>query len=393
MAKFKKAIVPLIAVLLLIVLAVGIAARVGAHAQETKEKQPETLSVTAKSALLMDYHTGTVIYEHNPAQHLPIASMVKIMTLIVIFEEIEKGNLALDTDISVSMNAYGMGGSQAFLDHSTVYKAGELIKTIVVASANDACVALAEHIAGSTEEFVVRMNEKAASLGLADTNFANCTGLPAPGAYSCARDVAVMTRELIRHKDFFLYSKIWMFDLTHPGGRITELSNTNKLIRAYEGCDGGKTGFTNEAMYCLSATARRGNTRLISVIMGSPDSKERNGENAKLFNYGFANYETRSLIVKGETQTDPVQVQNGKEEFVSIQPENDLYYFGKRGKQEFEYESTAAKLKAPVQAGQKAGELIVRLNGEELGRVNLITEKSIARKSYLDIINDMTSAW
>jgi len=394
MIKIKKITAGVLAVLLFAATIVGVSSKLlSAHATSLESVTTESLQVNAKSALLMDYHTGSVVYEHNASSRFPIASMVKIMTLTLAFEEIEKGNLSLESDIVAGANATAMGGSQAFLDTGASYKAGELIKTIIVSSANDSCVALAEHISGSSEEFVMRMNEKAASLGATDTNFANCTGLPSPNGYSCAKDVALMTQELLRHENFFKYATVWMFDMQHPGGRVTELSNTNKLIRAYEGCDGGKTGFTNEAMYCLSATAKRGNTRLISVVIGSPTSKERNAENAKLFNYGFANYETRQLVKLGEVVGDPVAVAQGKEEFVNLLTDAELYHFSKKGKKELTLEAVSATLKAPVAQNQVAGEVVVKLDGEEVGRINLVTEKEIAQKTYFDFLNDAIKAW
>jgi len=359
---------------------------------EKEQIKTENLRVNAKSGLLMDYHTGDIVFEQNATARMPIASMVKIMTLTLVFEEIEKGNLTLDTDIVASSSATAMGGSQAFLDTGASYKAGELIKTIVVASANDSCVALAEHIAGSGDEFVVRMNDKATALGMTDTNFANCTGLPSPNGYSTAKDVAIMTKEMLKYENFFLYSREWLFELQHPGGRVTELSNTNKLIRAYEGCDGGKTGFTNEAMYCLSVTAKRGATRLISVVMGASTSKERNAENAKLFNYGFANYETKQLVVKGTVLEEQVKIEKGKQEFITVKTDGELFFFSKRGKREVSTEVVMQKVNAPVTQGQAVGEMIVRLDGEEVGKVPLVSDMAVEKKGYLDFVNDAIRA-
>lgn len=392
MKKIRSLVALAIAVLLGAALLCGAALK-AVYADSASANAGEKLAVSARSALLVDYHTGTVVYEYNPTQHLPIASMVKIMTLGIIFDEIEKGGISFDTDVTASANAGAMGGSQAFLDANATYKAGELIKSIIVASANDSCVAMAEHIAGSTEEFVTRMNDKAAALGMSDTHFVNCTGLPAPGAYSCARDVGTMTRELLRHDGFYQFSTVWMFDFVHPGGRFTSLSNTNKLLKGYEGCDGGKTGFTTEAMYCLSATAKRGQTRLISVVMGAATSKERNAQNAKLFNYGFANYETRRLVEKGAAVVDPVRVEKGKAEFVNVVPADDLYYFGKKGKREVASEPTVQKLTAPVAMNQVAGELVVKVDGVEAGRVNLVAENDVKKKTYLDIVGDAIAGW
>jgi len=391
MTKAKKIGAFLLAMLMLAGAIIGILVKAqgqqGAYAL-LDTKAETALSVNAKSGLLMDFNTGTIVFEQNSSKRMPIASMVKIMTLTLVFEEIEKGNLTVDTDIVATSNATSMGGSQAFLDTNASYKTGELIRTIVVSSANDSCVALAEHICGSADDFVARMNEKAASLGLVDTNFANCTGLPSPNGYSSAKDVAIMTRELLRHPIFYNYAKEWMFDFVHPCGRITQLSNTNKLVRAYEGCDGGKTGFTNEAMYCLSATAKRGNTRLISVVMGANTSKERNAENAKLFNFGFANFETRQLVARGEVLEQPAMVNKGKADSVNILTDGDLFHFAKRAKREVTKEVIVNKLVAPITTGQEAGELIVRLDGEEVGRVKLVTESEVAKKGYLDYVND-----
>jgi len=391
MTKIKKIGVCFLALILFAGIAFGFALR--ARSASALEVAGDTMRVNAKSALLMDYHTGTVVFEQNASARMPIASMVKIMTLNIVFEEIEKGNLTLDCGITVSANASSMGGSQAFLDTGATYKAGELIKTIIVSSANDSCVALAEHISGSADVFVSRMNERAAQLGMNDTNFANCTGLPSPNGYSSAKDVATMTREMLRFDDFYKYSTVWMFDLAHPCGRITELSNTNKLVRFYEGCDGGKTGFTNEAMYCLSATAKRGQTRLISVVMGANTSKERNAQNAELFNWGFANFETRRLVGAGENLVDPAVVTKGKVDCVNLLTDGELFFFGKKGKIETSFSTNVTPLKAPVVQGQQAGELVVSVDGAEVGRVALVTESEVLKKTYLDNLNDAIGAW
>ena len=381
-------------IILALVLLGGVAFVVNARVQRANASEvSEALRVNAKSGLLMDYHTGQIVFEQNADSRMPIASMVKIMTLNIVFDEIEKGNLTLETPIVISANAASMGGSQAFLDANATYTASDLIKTIIVSSANDSCVALAEHIAGSVEEFVIRMNDKAAALGMNNTNFANCTGLPSPNGYSTAKDVALMTKEMLRHKDFYGFANVWMFDFNHPCGRITQLSNTNKLVRFYEGCDGGKTGFTNEAMYCLSATAKRGQTRLITVVMGANTSKERNAENVKLFNYGFANYETRQLIGVGEQQADLVPVLKGKADCISVSTAGEIFYFGKKGKLDVSFNQQLNQLVAPVALGQQVGELIVSVDGTEVGRVALVSDTEVGKKTYLDHLNDAIRAW
>lgn len=347
----------------------------------------------AKAALLMDYDTGEVLFAQNENERLQIASMVKIMTLNIIFEELENGNLNEDTDISVSENASSMGGSQAFLDAGSSYKAGELIKSIVVASANDSCVAMAEHISGSVANFTARMNDKAEKLGMSNTCFVNCTGLPAPNQYCCASDVAKMFRELVGHKKFFDYSGIWMFDFVHPSGRITQLSNTNKLIRFYEGCDGGKTGFTSEALSCLAATARRGNTRLISVVIGAPDSKTRNGQISTMLNDGFANYETRQYVFK-DNSCGYAEVRNGKEKTVECAPEEDYFVLTRKGeKKEVRCDFDIYSVPAPIKKGDIVGKATVYVSDNMVKEINIIAMSDINSRDFKDVLDDIIEKW
>jgi len=352
------------------------------------------LAKNARAALLMDYDSGTIVFEKNATERYPIASMVKIMTLGCVFDAIHSGVLDIDTDITVSENASSMGGSQAFLDANSVYKAGELIKSIVVASANDSCVALAEHIAGSVESFVEGMNARAQELGAVDTNFANCTGLPAEGAYSCAKDVGAMMRALLANPEFFEYAKVWMYDIAHPGGRTTALSNTNKLIRGYNGCDGGKTGFTNEAMYCLSATAKRGNTRLIAVTMGERDSKVRNFETAGLLNFGFANFETKKVVDKEQVMEQIAKVSRGKQEGVQVMPASDWFVFGKKSSNDkITQQIKIDTVQAPVKKGDKVGQIVILSNGAEIASVDIVALQDIQECGYLDMLQKVLQAW
>ena len=210
----------------------------------------EELVTNCKAAYLCDFHSGTVLYKQNEEQHLPIASMCKIMTLLLCFEAKENG-LSFDKEITVSKNASSMGGSQVFLAADKKYKIAELVKSITIASANDSCVAMAEEVAGSEESFIQKMNARAKELGMYNTVFVNCTGLPKDGQYSCAKDVSIMLRELLKHKDYYTFSSIWMQDFKHEGDRVTQMANTNKLIRHYQGCDAGKTGYTAQAGFCL----------------------------------------------------------------------------------------------------------------------------------------------
>lgn len=387
MTKFKKVALVVVSALILVSMLLAQGVRYFYVSADSG-----LLDVDCKSAVLMDYNTGSVVYTKNELQHLPIASMVKIMTLNIIFDKIEEDCFDINTDITASANATSMGGSQAFLDTNSTYKAGELIKSIIVASANDSCVAMAEYISGSVEEFVVLMNNKAESLGMENTNFANCTGLPCVGQYSCAFDVATMTQKLLQHKEFYEYSKIWMFDFVHPSGRITSLSNTNKLIRGYEGCDGGKTGFTNEAMFCLSATAMRGNTRLISVTMGASSSKIRNAQNAKLFNYGFANYETK-LVINSDEFNLSTDIVGGKQDSLDVVAEGDLYYFGLKSQNNFTTSIELNEIEAPIKKGDIVGNISAYSNGEYIGEVKMLAGIDVDKKDFKDIIDSIVKVW
>ena len=252
------------------------------------------IELETPSAVLMEGSTGTVIYQKNKDKRLPPASITKIMTLLLIFEAIDKGLIKLTDDVTVSEHAASMGGSQVYLEPNEIQDVDTLIKCISIASANDASVALAEHIAGSHEEFVFKMNERAKELGMDNSNFVNCTGLDDDNHYSTANDVAIMSRELItKHPEISKYSLVWMDTFVHEtrkGRTEFGLTNTNKLIKSYNGITGLKTGSTSLAKYCLSATARRDNMDLIAVIMAAPDTKTRFAEASKLLNYGFSNY-------------------------------------------------------------------------------------------------------
>lgn len=345
------------------------------------------------SSLLMDFASGTVIHELNASQRRPIASMVKIMSLLRTYESIASGKASLEDDVTISQRAADMGGSQAFLDAGSVHKLKNLIKTIIVASANDSCVAVAEHISGSVENFVDSMNKRAGELGLKDTNFVNCTGLPATNQYSCARDVATMMRTLIStESNYFEYSKIWMEDFVHPGGRVTGLTNTNRLIRFYQGCDGGKTGYTNEAKHCLCATAKRGETRLIAVVVGAPDSQTRFKEVSDLLNYGFGNYESKVMLAKDGLEE--IQIKSGVKETLKIAPAEQLALFGKKGETKGELVIDLHDVKAPVKKGDAVGyALIVAPDGSVLAKTDIVALEDIEKQSFFDTVRDILGQW
>lgn len=349
----------------------------------------ENMKLTSKSAVLMNCD-GEVLFEHNKDERRPIASMVKIMTLLLCFENIDANKISIEDEVVASERAASMGGSQAFLDAGASYKVENLIKSVIIASANDSCVALAETISGSVEGFVEQMNKKAADLGMTNTVFTNCTGLPMAGQFSTANDVGIMFSQLIKHKKYFEYANIWMDDFLHPSGRVTGLTNTNKLIRQYNGCDGGKTGYTAEAGHCLAATAKRNGTRLISVIVGGVDSKTRFSENKALFDYGFANFESKLYLSAEKPIEQKVKVIGGKQNEFSVKLEKDLTCFGRKGQSAGEIVlELPEKVKAPVTEGDEIGYAHVVVNGKKVASVKVIAAQSVKKATFWDYLKNM----
>ena len=337
----------------------------------------------SRACLLMDAATGTVILSKNESQRLAPASITKVMTLLLTFESIADGLFALDTPVQISQNAAGMGGSQAFLGGGLSYSVSDLIRTVVICSANDSAMALAELGSGTEEAFVQKMNERAAALGMTNTHFANPHGLPAADHYSTAMDIALMSCELLKHDAYFTYSRIWLDELVHPDGRTTTITNTNRLIRYYEGADGVKTGFTSDAMYCLSASAQRNGQRFIAVILGASTSNLRFAEVQKLLDYGFAQYASPQLAAKG-APVCRLPVTGGREKDVGVSVGQDFSMLMKRG-EERDVQSQnylPETLRAPIAEGQTVGEMVFTLNGLELGRVPLVADKQILRMTY-----------
>lgn len=352
------------------------------------------VDLTCKSACLVDYASGNMLYSHNPKEHLPIASMVKMMTILLTLEQFDNGSINEDTLITTTENASSMGGSQVFIDPYVDYSAGDLLKSVVMASANDASVALAEYISGSEKAFVVRMNDKAKELGMLDTNYVNCTGLPAPEQYSCAQDCAIVLKEVAEHELYHKYSTIWMDELVHPSGRKTELVNTNRLIRYYEGCDGGKTGSTNEAGCCLSASAKRNNLRLISVIIGAQNSQTRFNECTKLFNYGFANYESRNIVDASKPVMN-LKVSKGQQDNVDIYAKENYAVVVKKGDKttyDVTFENPVA-IKAPTKQDDVIGKVIVSNSGNVLKEIDLVVKSNIDALSLKDCFDKVVETW
>ncbi len=354
------------------------------------------INVKSESSYLIDANTGTVIYSKNEDKRLPIASMCKIMTLLLCFEAQKNGELSIDENITISKNASGMGGSQVFLEANAEYSVGELLKSIVVASANDASVAMAERLAGSETEFVELMNKKAEELGMKNTAFVNCTGLPKPNQYSSAKDVSIMFSELLKHPDYFRYSRIWTDKVMHPGERFTEITNTNKLIRFYNGCDSGKTGYTTEAGHCLAASAMRNGMRLIGVVISAPDSKTRFADVSSMFNYGFANYVNKIIIDDKKPLDLNVKIVGGKKDTLEIIAEKPVFIFSKKGdKHSYEIDfNPLEKIKAPIKKGDNIGTITVYdENNVEIATVNVLSNEDVMQKTYFDLVKDVGNNW
>lgn len=366
-----------------------------AAAQEPNEQdeQPageDPLKLQSKSAVLMDAATGQLLYEKNAHEKLPIASITKIMTMDLIMEALDSGRIKLTDVVRVSKDAASLGGSQIWLEEGEEMTVDEMMKAIAVNSANDAAAAMAEYIAGTQENFVKMMNEKAKSLGMNDTNFANVHGLDDDNHYSSAYDVALMSRELVKHDGVFKYTSIWM-DTLRDGE--TGLANTNKLIRTY-GADGLKTGSTDEAKYCISATAKKDDMRLIAVILGGPTSQVRFDEAAKLLDYGFNTFTINRIVKKGEVIRN-TKVTRGKSDQVNCIAADDLSVLTQKAdtdsvEKRIELPET---IEAPIAQSQKIGKLTALKGGQEVGGVDIIADKSVERASVTDILKDLLAQW
>lgn len=383
----KKVLFSIFSVMLCIISTIYSSAMLSVYADEGLEFQ-------SNSAILIDYNSGDVLFEQNADDKVPVASIVKLMTILLTFEEIEKGNLSLNENLISSEDAAGMGGSQVFIDPYNEYSIEEMLKSVIVASANDASVALAEKIAGSENSFVKKMNKRAKEIGLKDTVYVNASGLPEPGQYSTARDVAKLTKEVLKHKEYFKYSTIWMDSLTHPSGRITEVVNTNKLIRYFKGCDSGKTGFTDESGYCLSASAERGGMRLIGVILKAKNSTERFNETSKLLNYGFSSFQNKQIISTDNPITE-MKVLKSKTQSIPIYAEEDFFGIIKKG-ENTDYGYTIeiqSNGKAPFKKGNVVGKISINKNGVFIKDINLITAQDVEKLTFSEGFKEITSKW
>ena len=342
------------------------------------------LDINAKSCVLMDVDTGTVLYESESHLALPPASITKVMALLLVVEAIESGQLTLDTSLSASAHACSMGGSQIWLEPNELMTVDDLLKAAVIGSANDATVVLGEAVAGSEEGFVAMMNQRAEQLGLKDTVFKNCTGLDADGHLTSAYDIAVMSKELIKHDIIKKYSTVWMDSLRNGE---SQLVNTNKLVRFYEGCTGLKTGTTSGAGCCLSATAERDGLRLVAVVMGSSSSNDRFNGARKLLDYGFANW-SRITVTTDPEKLHPVFVKDGVVDKVNaVCNERKSFLIEKQKVKTLILETELfEKLKAPVMAGQQIGVTRVYVDGKEIGTVKVVAETSVQKMTFMKYV-------
>ena len=346
------------------------------------------LSVSSKSAILMDVGSGQILYEKNAHDKLPPASVTKVMTMLLICEALDSGKITLDDSVQISENAASMGGSQIFLEAGEVQKVDTLLKGIAVASANDGCVAMAEYIGGSVESFVDMMNAKAKELNMKDTNFVNTNGLPVDNHYTSAHDIAIMSRELLKHDVISKYLTTWMDQVVVGKKQITVgLANTNKLIKHYQGATGVKTGFTQQAKYCLSASAKRGDTHLVAVTLGAETSPERFKDATSLLNFGFANYESVKLCSKNDNIAT-LTLDKADEQKINLVAKEDLSVLIKKGGNK----DFTRKIKVnenptiPIKKGTNLGYVEIYQGKTLVGKVDLVNTKDIQKASYLKML-------
>lgn len=358
--------------------------------------EEDSLALESPSALLMEASTGTVLYEKDAHTRRSPASVTKVMTTLLIFEELEKGTIKLDDEVITSAHAKSMGGSQVFLEEGEKQTVDTLLKCILVSSGNDASVAMAEYIGGSETEFVSRMNQKAKELGMEDTHFEDCCGLTdSDNHYTTAYDIALMSRELItRFPQVHDYTTIWMDTITHvtrQGSSEFGLANTNKLLRSYDGCTGLKTGSTSKALFCISATAVRSDIELISVVMAGPDSRTRFADAAAMLNYGFG--KCRLYIDNDPVKLPELIVKKGLEDSVSCHYAEEFRYLDVNGQNLDAVErklELPGEITAPVRQGAAAGRMVYLLDGKEIGSVDIVLDKDIERAGYLHYLRQ---AW
>ncbi|MCL2420403.1 MAG: D-alanyl-D-alanine carboxypeptidase [Defluviitaleaceae bacterium] len=366
--------------------------------QEAPPAPTQSISINAKASLLMEANTGKILLEDNPHQQLAPASVTKVMTMLLIYEAIEQERIGWDQTVTVSAHAASMGGSQIFLEPEEKQTVRDLVKSIVIASANDAAVAMAEFVAGSEEAFVQLMNKRAGELGMKNTHFKNACGLDADGHLTTAHDIALMSRELIvNHPEVFEYTKVRLDKIIHKTARGEEefgLTNTNRLIRSYAGATGLKTGSTGEALFCISATAEKDGMSLIAVVLGAPDPTTRFDSAMKLFDYGYAHFAIASQEEEG-TPMGNITVYKGKVESTAVVVADQQHVLVPKGKNividsEIKLDGS---ISAPVEKGAKAGEVVYTHDGNEVGRGDLVIPEDIEKAGVEDIMKRVLERW
>ena len=353
-----------------------------------KVKAEEQITVEAKSAILMEARSGKVIYEKNANEKFAPASVTKVMTMLLAMEAIDSGKIKFSDKITCSENAKKMGGSTMLLDTGEVRTVEEIIKGIAIASGNDAAVAMAEYLAGTQESFVAKMNERAKALGMTNTMFKNCTGLPEDGHVSTAMDISIMSRELLKHPSILKYTGTYMDNVSEGRKSPIELVNHNKLVRFFTGCDGLKTGYTSEAKYCITATATREGTRMLAVIMGAPTYKIRNRDASMLMNYGFSKFESKKVYTKDQ-DVEKVPLNKQGDKFVMAKAKDDLiltYEKGAGNNIEKKLTLNVDKSKTKYSKGEVIGKCEYFLNGNLIGSVELYSDRDFKHGGFLDNI-------
>ena len=353
------------------------------------------IELPCAAAILVEPQSGQVLFAQNTDTPRPVASVTKVMTILLALEALSQGRVSLEDEFSISQAAAGMGGSQVLLDVGEVQPFSVLLKSAIVGSANDASVAIAEALYGSESVIVERMNERARELGLTDTHFVNCTGLPAEGQQTTARDVAVMTMAMLSYPTYFDFSTVWLDEVDHGDGRITQLTNTNKLIRLYDGCDGGKTGSTNEAGYCISATAERGGMRLIAVVLGADTGSERFDIASEMLDYGFAHYRLYPVAQEGTKVRGELPVTGGDSAGVPLVLGGALTLLIQKGEEQGIQlvPDLPESVEAPIAAGQEVGGVEVVVDGRSVARIPVLAAREVTAKGLKNALSRVLRAW
>jgi D-alanyl-D-alanine carboxypeptidase (penicillin-binding protein 5/6) len=357
------------------------------------EPEEETPS-QAKSYIMIDAGSGKVLKENNADEQRPCASVIKTMSLLMILEALDTGRISLSDTVTVSEHAASMGGTQVFLDVNTSHTVENLLKAVVICSANDAAVALAEKVGGSETDFADMMNKKAQTMGLG-AHFVNATGLDAEGQTMSARDVAMVCRELVKYDTFYTWSGIWMDYYIHPDNRETEMVNANRMVRYYDGCDGICTGSSGEAGYCLAATVKRSGGRFIYVSLGSPDSATRFEEATNAFDYAFAGYTAKTIVREGQQLAKNLQVAGGTKALVNVYAAEEYSALIEKGMEDkIEKELVLLEeVTAPLTAGDTVGYLRILLDGEEIGRVDAVVKQDVGELNYASALKKLLMWW